>query len=103
MNLCVNNPGNATPNERDQSNTVIAVKPNGIQVFAGYYDRSADFRSKHPRILAVAPSSSVDQFMRFNRRSEDSNKTVPTTGSKGEVVTTTVRQAMQRLRTLRHR
>jgi hypothetical protein len=35
-------PGNATTNERDQSNPVIAVKPNGTQLFVGYYDRSAD-------------------------------------------------------------
>ena len=37
----VNNPGNSTP-DKDQWNPVIAVKPNGTQLFVGYYDRSAD-------------------------------------------------------------
>jgi hypothetical protein len=38
----VNNPGDATTNDKDQWNPVIAVKPNGTQLFIGYYDRSAD-------------------------------------------------------------
>jgi hypothetical protein len=38
----VNNPGNTTSNDNDQWNPVIAVKPNGTQLFIGYYDRSAD-------------------------------------------------------------
>jgi hypothetical protein len=42
MNVRVNNPGNTTVNDKDQWNPVIAVKPNGTQLFVGYYDRSAD-------------------------------------------------------------
>jgi hypothetical protein len=38
----VNNPGNTTTNNKDQWNPVVAVKPNGTELFVGYYDRSAD-------------------------------------------------------------
>jgi hypothetical protein len=37
----VNSAGSSTA-DNDQWNPVIAVKPNGTQLFVGYYDRSAD-------------------------------------------------------------
>jgi hypothetical protein len=57
MNLRVNNPGNSTP-DKDQWNPVIAVKPNGTQLFVGYYDRSAD--SNNTLIHAAGRIGTID-------------------------------------------
>jgi hypothetical protein len=54
----VNNPGNTTTNDKDQWNPVIAVKPNGTQLFIGYYDRSAD--ANNTLIHAVGKIGTID-------------------------------------------
>jgi hypothetical protein len=40
--VSANKPGDTTINESDQWNPVIAVQPNGSELFVGCYDRSAD-------------------------------------------------------------